>query len=206
MILPLKNVYGIQYNNGMSIQFRWDQPEQQMANLFVWIYQNGVFSPFMRAYNGINQIDYPMVNSYNVYNIEKIDFLVFASNSTIPPSDEEMYQICQNSDFICSVFCGECKVEWSWIKDEHGMVLYLNSEKEIPEGLLYYEYYYGGQQIRFKIPDPIRRGENYYPRVFFPGEKPIVCCKGNNVSLTEVAIKKSFFSKLKNKITKKGAK
>lgn len=170
---PLRGLKGRQTDYS-KFQFSWDSAGNDYQAHFLWIYkEDELQTPYVMKYaqcmdNCVHtNFQY---NSVSLQEIRKIRFLVFLSDNQMAPSGNELNELSRHPEFLCEVCCGTGEVEWKWIQDQAGMTLGINSNKRIPEGILYYEYLYGNKMFRFYIPGEIRCGENYYRNIYFPGD------------------------------------
>lgn len=170
---PLRGLRGIQtdYN---KFQFSWDSAGNDYQAHFLWVYKEDELDrPYVMKYaqcinNRIQTIF--QYNNVSLQEIRRIRFLVFLSDNQMAPSGQELNELSRYPEFLCEVCCGSGEIEWKWIQDQSGVTLGINSNKKIPQGILYYEYLYGNKMFRFHIPGEIRCGENYYRNIYFPGD------------------------------------
>ena len=170
---PLKGLRGVQTDFN-KYRFTWDSAGNDYQAHFLWVYKEDELNrPYMLKYaqciNNCVQTTF-QYNNVSLQEIRKIRFLVFLSDQQSALTREEMQMLSQQPEFLCEVCCGSGEAEWNWIQEQSGVSLAVNSNKIIPEGILYYEYSYGNKLFQFELPGEIKCGENYYRNIFFPGD------------------------------------
>ncbi len=205
MIIPLKNVQGFQlkYN---SFGFCWDQPKQNgIANY--WIYceysrQHRMYSYNHCLYNRCETFFDDIVLPIDQVCI--LRFLVFATDGQAEPTQSEIQQALSNNSIICEVVCGAALVDWLWTRERYGDTLVIYSEKNLPAGILYFEYHYGGVPIRITLPGNVHQGENRYDRIVLPPDLqqyPQLISKDYKITLTDrTSVRPSMPSQERNSV------
>lgn len=167
----LKGLKGIQTDFN-RFQFSWNSAGNDYQAHFLWIYkEDELNAPQMWKYSLCmdNRIQVTFqYNSVPLQEIRKIRFLVFLSDEQRAPSQNDIYVMSQSPEFLCEVCCGTGTITWKWVADKSGMGLVINSDKKIPEGILYFEYLYGNKMFCFDIPGEINCGDNFYGSIYFP--------------------------------------
>lgn len=168
---PLKGLQGIQIDFN-KFQFSWNPSENDNRAHFLWIYKEDELDmPQMWKYAQCIDNHIQAVFRYNhvpLQEMRKIKFLIFLSDEQKAPSQNEIYEMGQTKEFICEVCSGTGEIKWRWVRDKSGVKLSINSDKKIPEGLLYYEYMYGNRWFCYEIPGEIYCGDNDYGDIYFP--------------------------------------
>ena len=160
---PLKGLRGIQMQADFTrFQFSWDSAGNDSRVHFIWIYkEDELNNPRMFSYAQCIDNRIQVAFQYNnipMQEIRKIRFLVFLSEDQRAPSREDLASLYQDSGYICEVCCGTGEVKWRWLQEPAGMTLFMNSNKKIPENILYYEYRYGNKTFQFEIPGEEKPG------------------------------------------------
>ena len=174
---PLKNVRGRQCQSGTTqFQFSWKASDDESQMYHLWIYKEGVHLPWKCPYGQCVErqvvLDFPDFNEA-WDEIQKVRFLIFTSDEPGAPSADEIAKMEQRPEFICEVWCGKGTIQWNWIenKKNNSMNLRIISDRNIPEGCLYFEYRYGNVIFQYEIPGVIQQGnENIYPNICFPSD------------------------------------
>ncbi|MCD7868233.1 MAG: hypothetical protein LUG62_08620 [Clostridiales bacterium] len=185
--IPLKGLRGEQLDS-TKFRFSWESAENDYQAHFLWIYKEYEPFPQMRRYGQCDNNSVQVAFQYDsvpLLEIRRIQFLLFLSETQMAPTGEDIDRMSRDPAFLCQVCCGTGEIYWRWIPEETRCGLLLNSQKEIPEGLLYYEYIYGGKNFRFSIPGKIHPGSNYYGNICFPSlpEPPRLLSQEKNLSL-----------------------
>ena len=167
----LEGLKGIQTDFNKFV-FSWNSAVNDYQAHFLWIYkEDELDKPQMWKYaqciNNRIQVTFQYSN-ISLQEIKKLRFLIFLSDDQRAPSQKNIYCMSLKPEFLCTVCCGTAEIKWKWIPDKTGMQLLISSDKKIPEGLLYYDYFYGNKNFCFDIPGDINSGENYYGDVYFP--------------------------------------
>lgn len=187
---PLKNVRGIQ-TGFTRFRFVWDAVDDDYGMHFLWIYKideqnNPNIIKYANCFN--NSVDAGFQYNYVSLNeVRKLAFLIFLSDQQVAPSNEEMRKMGETSEYVCDVCCGNGEIEWKWNQGPQGsFTLLVKSNKEVSEGILYYEYLYGNKNFRYGLPGEIRQGENVYENIYFPALPQVPQLKANvpNLSLS----------------------
>ena len=188
---PLKGLRGIQMQADFTrFQFSWDSAGNDSRVHFIWIYkEDELNNPRMFSYAQCIDNRIQVAFQYNnipMQEIRKIRFLVFLSEDQRAPSREDLASLYQDSGYICEVCCGTGEVKWRWLQEPAGMTLFMNSNKKIPENILYYEYRYVNKTFQFEIPGEINYGENSYKGIYFPAlqEPPVLKSREPNIMLS----------------------
>lgn len=191
---PLKNINGQQLAFA-KFQFFWEPSGDEQQIHYFWIYKEDEQQmPQMFKYGQCvdNKITVNFqYSSLSMVEIQKIRFLIFASDVPVAPSGKEIAMMSQQSEFICAVCCGTGNIQWNWVQDKLGMALKIVSDKKIPEGFLYFEYTYGMKSFQYEIPGFIQCGENYYGNILFPelAMEPQLKSRVNNLNLQKAGKK-----------------
>lgn len=168
---PLRNIRGTQISYS-KFQFFWEDMGNETQIYYLWVYKEDEQNmPQMFKYGSCVEKRMEVNFQYSTLSlaeIQKVRFLIFASDSPIAPDPKELVRMCQNPAFICEVCCGTGNVQWSWMRDETGMKLLIQSDKKIPEGFLYFEYPYGNQTFQYEIPGEIPCGVTEYRNIILP--------------------------------------
>lgn len=167
---PLDGLRGVQIDFN-KFQFSWNTGNDYQAH-FLWIFkEDELNTPQMWKYGQCIENRIQVSFQYNnvpLQEIRKVRFLIFLSDEQRAPSQNDIYIMSQNPKFLCEVCCGTGEIQWRWVADKPGMGLIINSDKKVPEGILYYDYVYGNKQFYFEIPGEISCGDNFYRNIFFP--------------------------------------
>lgn len=170
MVIALKDLKGRQMDYG-RFRFSWTISENEENAYFVWIYKENVSIPVMISYsqciNHCMEVSFQSDN-LDMESINSTRFLIFVTDSRRELSGREIMALASQEQYLINVYCGIATVKWNWVCTNAGCTLLLQSDKEIPEGLLYYEYFWGGTILRFEIPNEIRAGINEYRNLYFP--------------------------------------
>ncbi|WP_418721416.1 hypothetical protein, partial [Blautia sp.] len=170
MVIALKDLKGRQMDYG-RFRFSWTISENEENAYFVWIYKENVSIPVMISYsqciNHCMEVSFQSDN-LDMESINSTRFLIFVTDSRRELSGREIMALASQEQYLINVYCGIATVKWNWVCTNAGYTLLLQSDKEIPEGLLYYEYFWGGTILRFEIPNEIRAGINEYRNLYFP--------------------------------------
>lgn len=184
-------------------EFVWEGLSADEARVqYLWIYQENDPIPQMFLYsNCIHrkvQAAFRNGNGGMLTDIRKTHFLIFASTGNIEPSPDTIRQLASMDEYICDVPCGAGTVFWHWEQEKGRHRLVIDSDKNIEEGILYYDYLYGTNMVPmvFDIPGHIRAGTNVYENIYFPDlpEEPELKSRGENIHLEKK--KKKFPFKL----------
>lgn len=174
---PLKNVAGRQnQSERKKFQFFWKASDDESQRYYLWIYKEGVRLPHKDKYG--NYVERRASVSFSDFEepwneIQKVRFLIFTSDEPGEPSADELARMAQRPEFICEVWCGEGTIQWDWIKNKknNSMNLRLVSNRNIPEGCLYFEYGYGNVMFQYEIPGEILKDKGMiYPNICFPSD------------------------------------
>ena len=194
MVIALRDLKGRQLDYG-RFHFSWSTSENESNAIFVWIYKENVSDPVMTSYstciNHCKEVFFQM-DSLDMERIQSTRFLIFATDSRRELSGRELMELSQQEQYIVNVYCGIAAIKWNWMPTNAGYTLLLQSDKEIPEGLLYYEYFWGGNILRFEVPDEVKEGINEYRNLYFPSipDLPQLQTKERNIRLSREAIQK----------------
>lgn len=168
---PPKGLKGVQIDFN-RFQFSWDSAGNDQRAHFLWIYKEDEMNmPQMIKYSQCmdNRVQVTFqYSSVPLQEIRKIRFLAFLSDEQRLPSRNDLYHMVQKPEFLCEVCCGTGEILWQWKQEAQGMKLTIDSEKKLPEGVLYFEYPYGNKIFQFDIPGEIQCGTNYYEKICFP--------------------------------------
>ena len=192
MVIALKDLKGRQMDYG-RFRFSWTISENEENAYFVWIYKENVSIPVMISYsqciNHCMEVSFQSDN-LDMESINSTRFLIFVTDSRRELSGREIMALASQEQYLINVYCGIATVKWNWVCTNAGYTLLLQSDKEIPEGLLYYEYFWGGTILRFEIPNEIRAGINEYRNLYLPELPglPQVLKKEKNIKLSGEAI------------------
>ena len=188
----LDDIHGRQLTPyGTDFLFTWNLPQEKEAAVnYLWIYQENEVMPQMFPYSGC--IGHQIHASFNTVavalnEVRKVRFLIFGSAAGAAPPQDEISRMAGKSEYICEVCCGNAKIEWRWEMKKDSNSLIIDSNKNISEGLLFFAYPYGVNQIptEFEIPGEIRQGKNRYDNIFFPetNYEPELFVRGENIQV-----------------------
>ena len=143
MVIALKDLKGRQMDYG-RFRFSWTISENEENAYFVWIYKENVSIPVMISYsqciNHCMEVSFQSDN-LDMESINSTRFLIFVTDSRRELSGREIMALASQEQYLINVYCGIATVKWNWVCTNAGYTLLLQSDKEIPEGLLYYEYF-----------------------------------------------------------------
>lgn len=187
----LKGVRGIQKTAYQpEFYFSWDVSSDDRGAYYLWVYKEDEPKPFMIQYAQCFNRQVRAIfqsNSTPLTDIRKLKFLIFVSDVSQEPTKTEISEMLRDPEFICEVCCGSGQVFWHWDHKKAVNKLVIESEKNISEGILYFEYPYGFNQINIEIeiPGEIPRGKSVYPNIIYPGiaEEPQLKSREKNVQL-----------------------
>ncbi len=177
---PLVNFQGKLTANG--IQFTWDVKalENDAYIILVGIIgsgdsikinQNCVKLLSLQSMEGDGS-SYLMQNMSGSAGVQKAVFCGLSSETK--STDEEILEMCRsNPDCMISVMMGRADIEWSdhaKVVDNVKIITFeLNSNTEISQGVLGYQYSYGSELImKLPFPDRVHQGKHNYPPILIP--------------------------------------
>lgn len=199
---PLKNIRGMQSSTNLyQINFIWEKSAVDSVGRVLWILMEGQKTPMMFNYSQCYEQRISALFQYMpipTTEIRMLKFLVFVTEGSAMPSQYEIAEMSRIPEFLCEVCCGVGNVEYAWKEGKKGLQLTIESDKIIPEGLLFYEYRFENGLFQIDVPGKINVGQNLYEGMIFPKQdmyqQALLKSRIGNISI-RVKVKKTWWSR-----------